>query len=140
MPDQDPDNPPLLDMVGAVPVVRLVATQRVFDDAIAMIAVVVRRMLAEGQPHLLVDARQAGFASPSLVDRLRMVRQWADAAGGRVRIVVVARPEFIDPERFGVVAAGKFGLSAQVFEQEADAIAWLHEERLADLDRGHLEE
>lgn len=127
------DNAPSLEMVDGVPVVRLVPTQRLLDHAIDAATGVIRRMVAEGQPHLLVDARAASFDAPSLVDRLRMVRQWAEAAGGRVRIAVVAPPEFIDPERFGVVAAGKFGLAGQVFEDQAEAIAWLHEERLAEL-------
>jgi hypothetical protein len=135
MPDPDTDDAPLLDMVDGVPVLRLVATQRVFDDAIATVTAVVRRMLAQGLPHLLVDARQAGFDVPSLVDRLHMVRQWAEAAGGRVRIAVVAPPEFIDPERFGVVMAGQFGLAGEVFEGEPDAIAWLQEEHEAELRR-----
>ena len=132
MPDPALDNLPLLEMVDGVPVVRLMATQRSLDHAIDAATVVIRRMVEEGQPHLLLDARDASFDAPSLVDRLHMVRQWAEAAGGRVRIAVVAPPEFIDPERFGVVAAGKFGLAAQVFEGEADAIAWLHEERAAE--------
>ena len=135
MPDPALDNLPLLEMVDGVPVVRLMATQRLLDQAIDAATVVIRRMAAEGQPHLLLDARDASFDAPSLVDRLRMVRQWAEAAGGRVRIAVVAPPEFIDPERFGVVAAGKFGLAGQVFDGEAEAVAWLHEERPAELRR-----
>ena len=135
MPDPDPDDAPPLEWIEGVPVLRLVATQQVFDHAIDRATAVIRRMVAEGQPHLLVDARAASFEVPSLVDRLRMVRQWAEAAGGRLRIAVVSPPEFIDPERFGVVAAGKFGLAGQVFEGEAEAIAWLHEERLAELRR-----
>ena len=135
MPDPALDNLPLLEMVDGVPVVRLMATQRLLDHAIDAATVVIRRMVEQGQPHLLLDAKDASFDAPSLVDRLRMVRQWAEAAGGRVRIAVVAPPEFIDPERFGVVAAGKFGLAGQVFEGEAEAIAWLHEERQAELRR-----
>ena len=135
MPDPALDNLPLLEMVDGVPVVRLMATQRLLDHAIDAATVVIRRKVEQGQPHLLLDAKDASFDAPSLVDRLRMVRQWAEAAGGRVRIAVVAPPEFIDPERFGVVAAGKFGLAGQVFEGEAEAIAWLHEERQAELRR-----
>lgn len=133
MSDPAPDDAPSLDMVDGVPVVRLRATQRSLDRAIATATAVIRKMVAEGQPHLVLDARAASFEAPSLVDRLQMVRQWAEAAGGRVRIAVVAPPWFIDPDRFGVVAAGKFGLAGQVFECEAEAIAWLHEERAAEL-------
>ena len=135
MPDPVPDNLPPLELVDGVPVVRLRATQRRLDHAIDTATAVIRLMVAEGQPHLLVDARLASFEAPSLGDRMQLVRQWAEAAAGRLRIAVVAPPEFIDPERFGVVAAGKFGLAGQVFEDEAEAIAWLHEERLAELRR-----
>ena len=83
-----------------------------------------------GQPALLVDVRAIdGFAPPSLVERHRMVREWADAAQGRVRIAVVARAEFIDGEKFGVVAARNFGLQGDVFTCENDAREWLRLQR-----------
>lgn len=125
-----------LELIDDVPVARLQSTQRVFDRAVERIAQLIRETVAKGQPHLLLDVRDAAFHSPSLVDRQRMVRQWADAADGRLRIVVVARPEFIDPERFGVTVAANFGLTVQVFEREEDAVAWLRTERAAELGRG----
>jgi len=124
-----------LELMDDVPVARLQSAQRIFDRAVERVAQVIREMVAKGQPHLLLDVRDAAFGSPSVVDRLRMVRQWAEAADGRLRIVVVARPEFIDPERFGVVVAANFGLTVQVFEREEDAFAWLRAERVAELSR-----
>lgn len=135
MPDPADHEYPL-ETVDGVPVVRLGATTPLFAQAVERVAAAVRRMVAEGQPHLLVDVGNVAFDAPSLVDRLCMVRQWAEVAGGRLRIAMVARPEFIDPNRFGVVAAANFGLSGQVFEREADAIAWLRAEHEADLRRG----
>jgi hypothetical protein len=127
-----------LETVDGVTVVRLAATHRVFAEAVALFTAVIRRMVAEGQPHLLLDVVHAGFAPPDMLERLAMVREWAQAADGRLRIAMVARPEYIDPERFGIVAAGNFGLAGQVFEREADAIAWLHDERAAELRRKAL--
>jgi hypothetical protein len=124
-----------LELMDDVPVARLLSTQRVFDRAVERVAEFIRETVAKGQPHLLLDVRDAAFQSPSVVDRMRMVRLWADAADGRLRMVVVARPEFIDPERFGVVAAANFGLTVQVFEREEDAFAWLRAERAAELER-----
>jgi hypothetical protein len=124
-----------LELMDDVPVARLLSTQRVFDRAVERVAELIRETVAKGQPHLLLDVRDAAFQSPSVVDRMRMVRLWADAADGRLRMVVVARPEFIDPERFGVVAAANFGLTVQVFEREEDAFAWLRAERAAELER-----
>lgn len=124
-----------LELVDDVTVARLASTERLFDRAIDAVARFIRETVANGQPHLLLDVRDAAFVSPSVVDRMRMVRQWAEAADARLRIVVVARPEFIDPERFGVAAAANFGLSVQVFEREEDAFAWLRAEREAELAR-----
>jgi hypothetical protein len=61
-----------------------------------------------------------------------MARSWAEAADGRLRVAMLVRPEFIDPERFAVVAASNFGLTSQVFDQESDALAWLRAELEAD--------
>jgi hypothetical protein len=124
-----------LELMDDVPVARLLSTQRVFDRAVERVAEFIRETVAKGHPHLLLDVRDAAFRSPSVVDRMRMARLWADAADSRLRIVVVARPEFIDPERFGVVVAANFGLTVQVFECQEDAIAWLRAECAAELER-----
>lgn len=124
-----------IEMLDDLPVARFAASPLLFDHAVPLITGVIRRLVSDRVPHLLVDASRVRFAPPSLVDRLRMVREWAEAAEGRVRIAMLTRPEFIDPERFGIIAAGNFGLSAQVFDIEADAIAWLRDERSADLQR-----
>jgi hypothetical protein len=136
-----PDSPAdalQLEMIDDVPVARLAATHRVFGRAVELITATIHRVVAEGRPHLLLDVSRAGFAPPGMLERLAMVREWAQAADGRLRIVMVARPEFIDPERFGVVAAGNFGLAGQVFEREEEAIAWLRDERTAELHRRAL--
>jgi hypothetical protein len=118
-----------------IPVARLGSGDRVFGHTVDRIAAVIRRLVAEGQPHLLVDGGDAAFGSPSLADRSRMVRLWAEAAAGQLRIAVVVPPDFIDPERFGVVSARNFGLAAQVFESGGAAVAWLRAEHAAELRR-----
>ena len=120
-----------LEFAGEIPAVRVVAMDS-FDIAIESVAAAIGKTLAAGHPHLLVDAAGVAFGPPELLDRLRMVRLWAEAADGRLRVALVVRSDFIDPERFGVVAASNFGLAAQVFEQEADALAWLRSELAAD--------
>lgn len=123
-----------LEMVEDVPVARL-GRHRVFDRVVYLTANVIRRAVAEGHPHLAVNACAVAFGAPALADRLRLVRHCAAAADGRLRIAMVVPPSFIDPERFGVVAAGSHGLAAQVFELETEAIAWLRAERTAELRR-----
>lgn len=125
MPGSPPRDALLLQTVEGVPVVRLDAVTG-FERAVVLVAEAIRKAVAQGLPHLLLDASIAPFESPSLVGRHRMARTWAEAADGRLRLAVVVRPDCIDPEHFGVVAAGNFGLAAQVFEAEAEAIAWLH--------------
>ena len=74
---------------------------------------------------LIVNTEAVGFEPPSIVDRHAMVRTWAEAAQGMVKIAMVVRPEFIDAEKFGVVAGANFGLTSNVFGTEAEALAWL---------------
>jgi hypothetical protein len=76
---------------------------------------------------LIVCTEQVGFEPPSMVERHAMVRGWADAAHGLVRIAMVVPSAFIDSEKFAVVAAGNFGLAANVFNNEAEALAWLQD-------------
>lgn len=124
MPGSPPRDTLLLQTVQGVPVVRLDAVTG-FERAVELVAGTIRTAVAQGLPHLLLDASIAPFESPSLAGRHRMARTWAEAADGRLRLAVVVRPDCIDPEHFGVVAAGNFGLAAQVFDAEAEAIAWL---------------
>lgn len=125
-----------LELLDDVPVARLTESVRNFDHAVDLLTAAICTAVAEGHPHLLMDGRACAFAAPSLAERLHMVRLWAEAADGRLRIAMLVRPSFIDPDRFGVVAAGNFGLASQVFAHEAEALAWLREEHAAQLQRG----
>lgn len=57
-----------------------------------------------------------------------------DPVDGPLRMsgAAVVRPDCIHPEHFGVVVAAHFGLAGQVFEQKAEALAWLQAEHAAD--------
>lgn len=131
-------DPLLLELVGDIPVARLGPTHRI-RRVTALVSDVIRRTVAHGHPHLLLDAVDVRFGLPGVATRLSMVREWADAADGRLRVAVVLRRDCIDPDRFGVVAAGNFGLPGQVFDREADAIAWLRAELEADRRLGILD-
>lgn len=75
---------------------------------------------------LLIDARELyGFSQPSVVDRYWFARKWASETEGKVVLSFIQRPEMIDPERIGTTIAANAGLIANVFENEADARAWL---------------
>jgi hypothetical protein len=83
---------------------------------------------------LLVNvSRLTGFKPPSLIDRYHFMHEWARAAGGSVRIAMVARPELIDPQKFGVTVGANIGLTSDVFTSEEEALRWLEE--LSEADR-----
>ena len=122
----------LLDAVDGIPVVRLTSLHGL-ERMVELVARAIRQAVARHWPHLLVDAAGVAFEPPSLAVRHRVVRHWAEAANGRLRLALVVRPDCIDPEHFGAVAAANFGLAGQVFDRETDALAWLREEHAADL-------
>ena len=80
----------------------------------------------QGVKKLLVDITGiTGLQPPSLASRYNMMHEWAGAARGRVCVAMVARPEMIDPQKFGVTVASNIGMVADVFEVEEEALAWL---------------
>lgn len=104
---------------------RVVGAQS-FQQTVRDITLAICRCREQGLRLMLVVCTEAvGFEPPGTVERHAMVRGWAEAAHGVVRIAMVVPPEFIDPEKFGVVAAANFGLVGNVFNNEADALAWL---------------
>jgi hypothetical protein len=87
----------------------------------------IERAVAERQPSLLLDVRAYDGPSPDPGARHELMRAWASAAEGRVKVAMLLQERHIDPERFGVVAAGNFGLEANAFTDERSAVRWLQE-------------
>ena len=99
----------------------LSAAVQYIEDAIAE----TRRQQCD---RLLVDAGALTRIAPvSLGLRHEVVRRWAMAAEGAVRLAIVLPPHLIDPESFGVTAAANFGMVANRFATEEEARAWLSE-------------
>ncbi len=99
-----------------------------FQQSVQAILEAIVAAREQGLRALLVNILEVrGFEPPSIVERHGMVRAWAKAAQGMLRIAIVAPPAFIDSEKFGVVAAANFGLAGNVFSSEAEALAWLSE-------------
>jgi len=79
-----------------------------------------------GIPKLLVDGTGlVGLPIPSLVDRFLMVEEWAQEAQSMVVVVLVVPAEYIHPQKFGIRVAADFGLVADVYTSETDALRWL---------------
>src|SRR5262245_48007187 len=74
---------------------------------------------------LIVTSGWTELPSPSVSERYEFAKEWAEAAESSIRIAVVARPELIDHEKFGVTVARNRGLIADVFTSEEEALAWL---------------
>ena len=97
-----------------------------FDEAVITIADALSYAMSQRVNRLLVDTTGlTGFPSPSVWERFWMASEWAAVAHSAVRLAVVARPELIDPDRFGVTVARNRGLFANVFSAEPEAIEWL---------------
>jgi hypothetical protein len=69
---------------------------------------------------------------PSLGARYFFVREWADAARGKVTLALVVPVELIDPKRFGVTVARNSGFRANIFATEREARAWLAEQAASE--------
>jgi hypothetical protein len=96
------------------------------SQAIDLISAAIAFCREQKVPRLLVDTTKlTGVGTPTVVDRFEYVERWARDARGSVKVVVVARPEIIDPERFGVVVARNRGFWAHVFTAESEALDWL---------------
>lgn len=101
-----------------------------FQQAVQAISAAIAKADKLGLSRMLVVITEAtGFDPPSMADRHAMVREWGQASRGHVAIAMVVPPAFIDPERFGVVAAGNFGMHGNVFSNESEAHAWLLDAR-----------
>lgn len=118
-------NQHVFEIVDDVAIFRMAGTHH-FGRGSRLVASALAHAFAARHDRLLVDATHVdGVDPPSIPARHEMVRQWARAAQGWVRLALVVRPELIDREKFAVVAARNFGFVTEVFEAEADAFAWL---------------
>jgi hypothetical protein len=96
------------------------------EAAAELITVALAYARAQGIKELLVNATGlTGFPSPSLSERYFIVDNWARVVRGAVRVAMVLRPEYIDPQKFGVTVAINRRLVGDVFEAEGPALAWL---------------
>lgn len=100
-----------------------VSLQKAIDWVSTVITFAVDQQITK----LLIDSMKlTGIEPPLAWERFRMGERFAYAArGSAIKVVLVARQEMIDPERFGMTVARNRGLLANVFTSEAEALAWL---------------
>ena len=73
---------------------------------------------------MVVTLGLTGFQPPNVIERYHFINEWAKASGS-VRVAVVAYPEMIDPQKFGVTVAANIGFVSDVFTSEEEALTWL---------------
>jgi hypothetical protein len=96
------------------------------EDAVGMIkSAITLAHEQRARSLLVVTSGWTGLRSPDVAERYFFIREWARAASGAIRLAVVARPELIDPEKFGMMVAKNSGLSAAIFTSEKEALEWL---------------
>jgi hypothetical protein len=98
-----------------------------FEQAVALVADAMVYARENGMSELLANVRglRAPYSSLTIFDRYAMAVRWADSAGTGLRVVLVTRPEMMDPDKIGLLMAQNRGISGEVFTDEADALAWL---------------
>ncbi|HJU25923.1 MAG TPA: hypothetical protein VJ722_04540 [Rhodanobacteraceae bacterium] len=100
--------------------------QQELEDGVRQIAEAIARTKAAGLDKLLVDIRSiTGVDPPGIATRHWLMGEWAREGRGSVRVAMVVRPEFIDPDRFAIIVGRNLGFVSNVFESEEPALDWL---------------
>ncbi len=95
-------------------------------EAVDLVSQTIAHCRTAGIARLLFDATgMTGFPVPTLIERFLMVEDWALESTGTVTVAMVARDEYIHPQKFGVKVAERFGLVCDVFTAADDALRWL---------------
>ncbi|HTU67206.1 MAG TPA: hypothetical protein VMF52_14755 [Steroidobacteraceae bacterium] len=97
-----------------------------FERALDLVAAAIAYARGRGLTDVLANTTGlTGFASPSTFERYQMAVRWAEAAGGSIRVALVARREIMDPQKIAVLMAQNRGVNGDVFTDEVSALAWL---------------
>lgn len=98
-----------------------------FAKGVKMVADAMRYARNNGMTELLANVRglNASFATVTIFDRYALAVSWAESAGTGLRVVLVAKPEMMDPDKIALLMAQNRGVSGEVFTDEAEALRWL---------------
>jgi len=110
---------------GEVAVLRIVGEHTLQQTVEAVIAAIGRAREQRAEKLLVDITTISGFDPPTLAARHEFVAKWAAAGRSHVRLAMVVRPEFLDPDRFCVIRAANLGLAYNLFDNEERARAWL---------------
>jgi hypothetical protein len=114
-----------LEIVDGIAFFRLVGNCRL-PLAVGFVASAIDQALAGRHRGCLIDASHLdGFGTPSVATRHQVVRSWAVRARGLGALALVLRSAVIDPDKIGVIAGRNHGLQCDVFDDVAEARAWM---------------
>lgn len=95
------------------------------EDGARLIRDVIAQARDAGVGKLLVDITAIETGPPGVGERYWVMSEWASVGRGAVRLALLIRPEFIDPQHFGTAVARNRGLAFRAFVDEARARLWL---------------
>ncbi|HVE38791.1 MAG TPA: hypothetical protein VNM14_02815 [Planctomycetota bacterium] len=95
------------------------------DELPGLLAVIQKECGTRGCPLLLIDLRALKNNEISTFERFKIGLGAASLAGGVQRMATLARPDQIDPQRFGETVARNRGLNTRIFGEQEKALAWL---------------
>lgn len=90
-----------------------------------LVTAAIRHAAAAGIDKMLVDIRPINVSPPTVAERHWIIADWSSVGRGLVRIAVVVRPDFHDPEGYGAAVAASRGMQLRGFTEEDEAVAWL---------------
>ena len=97
-----------------------------FEEGAAACVEAIRVAGEQGITRLLINLTGlTGLGPISTLDRFWLAKQFASAAKPGFKVAVVANPDTIDQQHFGVIVARNRGLQANVFATEQEAQLWL---------------
>lgn len=97
-----------------------------FEEAVDTVAEAIRAARELNLTDMVVNTTGlTGFGPPSVFARYQMATKFVQAAGTRLRVALVARPELHDVQKIGILMFQNRGGIGDVFTNEADALRWL---------------
>lgn len=112
------------EVFGDVAIFRLGGSEGL-DQSVSLVGDAIQRTKQSSVGKLLVDITAIASGPPTLAERHRIMSEWAIAGRGAIRLALVIRPEFIDPDNFGTHVALNHGLAFRGFLDPARAMDWL---------------
>ena len=97
-----------------------------FEQAVDLAVEAIRRARELGLSDMIVNtAGFTGFGPPSVFARYQMAAKFVQSAGTLLRLAIVARPEFFDPQKILILMMQNRGIDSEAFTNELDALKWL---------------